>query len=67
MRAPIDTMTQSRIFDPDAYVTVDDFVDVLADTSTWEIEVHEKRSRPPGAASAHHVDDVVLRARHRSR
>ena len=34
----------------------------LARTGT--IEVHEKRPRPPGAASAsHHVDDVVLRAR----
>jgi SAM-dependent methyltransferase len=64
MRAPIDTVTNSRPFDPDAYVTVDDFVAELADSSTWDIEVHETRRRPPGAASAsHHIDDVVLRAR----
>ena len=67
MRAPIDTLTHSQLFDPDAYVRVDDFAAVLADSSAWDIEVHEKRPRPAGAASAsHHVDDVVLRARHRA-
>ncbi|HEX4980953.1 MAG TPA: bifunctional NAD(P)/FAD-dependent oxidoreductase/class I SAM-dependent methyltransferase [Ilumatobacteraceae bacterium] len=64
MRAPIDTREHSRPFDPDAYVRVDDFAAALADSSDWDIQVHEKRPRPPGAASAsHHVDDVVLRAR----
>jgi SAM-dependent methyltransferase len=63
MRAPIDTRNHSRAFDPDAYLTVDDFVDVLAGSSGWTLEVHEKRRRPPGAASSHHVDDLVLRAR----
>ena len=64
MRAPIDTRRTSRSFDPDAYVRVDDFVAALADPPGWEIEVHEKRARPVGAASAsHHVDDIVLRAR----
>ena len=63
MRAPIDTETNSRAFDPDAYVTVDDFVAVLADSPTWDIEVFEKRPRPSGATSSHHVEDVVLRAR----
>ena len=68
MRAPIDTHEHSRPFDPDAYVRVDDFAAALADSSEWEIEVHERRPRPPGAASAsHHVEDVVLRARHRAR
>ena len=38
----------SRPFDPDAYVRVDDFVAALADSPEWEIEVHEKRPRPPG-------------------
>jgi SAM-dependent methyltransferase len=66
MRAPIDTRTESRIFDPDAYVTVDDFRDVLADSPAWDLEVDEKRLRPPGATSTHHVDDVVLRARRRA-
>ena len=67
MRAPIDTNEQSRPFDPDAFVRVDDVATVLADSPGWEIETHEKRPRPPGAASAqHHVDDVVLRARRSS-
>jgi hypothetical protein len=64
MRVPIDTLVESRIFDPDAYVRVEDFAEVLAERSNWDVEVHEKRPRPPGAAAAsHHVDDVVLRAR----
>ena len=67
MRAPIDTAAHSRIFDPDAYVRVDDFAAALADSRAWDIEVHEKRPRPAGAASAsHHVDDIVLRARRRA-
>jgi SAM-dependent methyltransferase len=66
MRAPIDTSAHGRAFDPDAYVRVDDIVAAIADSSAWDIEVHETRPRPPGAASAsHHVDDVVLRARRR--
>ena len=67
MRGPIDAHEHSRPFDPDAYLRLDDFAAALADSSEWEIEAHEKRPRPPGAASAsHHVDDVVLRARHRA-
>jgi len=66
MRAPTDALAHSRPFDPDAHVRVDDFAAALADASAWDIEVHEKRPRPAGAASAsHHIDDVVLRARHR--
>ena len=66
LRAPIDTQKQSRPFDPDAYVRLDDIATVLADSSEWEIEVHEKRPRPQGAASAsYHVDDIVLRAHRR--
>jgi SAM-dependent methyltransferase len=67
MRAPAGTLAHSRPFDPDAYVRVDDFAAALAGSSAWDIEVHEKRPRPPGAASAsHHVHDVVLRARRRA-
>jgi thioredoxin reductase/SAM-dependent methyltransferase len=62
MRAPIDTRVASRAFDPDAYVRVDDVAAALADAPGWTIEVHERRPRPPGAVSSHHVDDVVLRA-----
>ena len=64
MRAPIDTRAHSQAFDPDAYVRVDDFAAALATSGAWDIEVHEKRLRPPGSATAaHHVDDIVLRAR----
>ncbi len=64
MRTPIDTRSHSRPFDADAYVRVEDVAAALLDAAGWDIEVHEKRPRPPGAASAaHHVDDVVLRAR----
>ena len=64
LRAPLDTRSQSQAFDPDAYVRTDDVAAALAATSGWEIIVHERQPRPPGAASAsHHVDDVVLRAR----
>jgi thioredoxin reductase/protein-L-isoaspartate O-methyltransferase len=63
MRAPIDTREHSRAFDPDAYVRLDDVAAALAGSPEWEVEVHEKRPRPAGAASSHHVDDLVLRAR----
>lgn len=67
MRTPIDTRQHSRPFDPDAYVRVDDFIPRLADTPGWEIEVHDKRPRPAGAASeGHDIDDIVLRARRHS-
>ncbi|MEQ1700944.1 MAG: bifunctional NAD(P)/FAD-dependent oxidoreductase/class I SAM-dependent methyltransferase [Ilumatobacteraceae bacterium] len=65
MRTPIDTTQHSRGFDPDAYVRVDDVAAALAEDE-WDIEVHATRPRPPGAASNHHVDDVVLRARRRT-
>lgn len=63
MRTPVDTSTHSRPFDPDAYVRVDDVAAVVVPSPDWEVEVHATRPRPPGAASGHHVDDVVLRAR----
>ncbi len=63
MRTPIDTQTQSRPFDPDAYVRVEDFVAAISESPDWTIEVHEKRHRPPGASS-HHAHDIVLRATH---
>ncbi len=56
-----------QVFDPDAYVRVDDFAAALAGSPAWEIELHEKRPRPAGAASgAYHVHDIVLRARRRA-
>lgn len=65
MRAPVDAHHHSRPFDPDAYVRVEDFLAVITDSPDWEIETYETRPRPPGAASTHHVDDIVLRARRR--
>lgn len=63
----INTTTDSRACDPDAYLWVEDFAAAIEHSSAWDIEVHEMRPRPPGAApAAHHVDDVVLRARRRS-
>ena len=67
MRSPIDAPDHSRPFDPDAYLRVDDFAAALASSPAWDIELHEKRLRPAGAASAsHHVEDIVLRARRRA-
>jgi len=63
MRAPVDVRSQSRPFDPDAYVRVEDVVAAVASSADWTIERNEKRPRPPGAASSHHVDDIVFRAR----
>lgn len=64
---PLRTPTHgTRPFDPDAYVVVDHFAEVLTGLRGWDVEVHEKRPRPPGhSAASHHVDDVVLRARRR--
>jgi hypothetical protein len=62
-----DPPDHSRPFDPDAYVRVDDFAAALAGSPAWDIELHDKRLRPAGAASAsHHVHDMVLRARRRA-
>jgi SAM-dependent methyltransferase len=67
MHRAADQAGHSRPFDPDAYVRVDDVAAALADSAEWEVRVHQKRPRPPGAASAgHHVEDVVLRARRRA-
>ena len=62
MRHPVDTTITSRIFDPDAYVRVDDVAAALRDDPDWIIETHVTRARPAGAAS-HHADDIVFRAR----
>lgn len=63
MRA-MGTVEHPRPFDPDAYLRTDDLVTALRVSGGWTIETHGKRPRRPGAVSAaHHVDDVVLRAR----
>ena len=35
----------------------------LAARAGWTVDVHDRRERPAGAVSTHHVHDVVLRAR----
>lgn len=65
MRAPIDVNETSRAFDPDAYIRVSDVAEALDGSTDWEVLTYEKRPRPAGATSSHHVDDVVLKARRR--
>ncbi len=62
-REPVDAHADSRAYDVDAYERVSDFAAAVAASDDWVVEVDETRPRPGGAASAHHVDDVVLRAR----
>ncbi|MBF6332269.1 bifunctional NAD(P)/FAD-dependent oxidoreductase/class I SAM-dependent methyltransferase [Nocardia transvalensis] len=67
LREPVDVAIQTRMYDPEAFVGVDEIAAALtADPDTWHVEIHETRPRPPGAASTHHVDDVVLRATRRA-
>jgi thioredoxin reductase len=62
MRASGDT-NNHHPYDPDAYLNVADFVDVLEGSSEWEIKTHETRARP-AAKSSPHINDIVLRAQH---
>ena len=62
MREPVDPVEQTRMFDPEAYVGVEEVAAALATQDGWTVQVHETRPRPSGAVSTHHVDDVVLRA-----
>jgi len=64
---PFDVSTQTRMFDPGAYVGVEEIAAALQEADDWTIEVQEIRNRPSGAASTHHVSDVVLRAKKRAR
>jgi SAM-dependent methyltransferase len=57
------TAEHGPMFDPDAYVGVPDVAAALAGSPEWTIDLHEKRIRPHGAVSTHHVEDIVLRAR----
>lgn len=52
-------------FDPADYVWPSMIIAMLDDA--WTVEVDEQRPRiiPDGGAGAHHVDDIVLRARRR--
>ena len=61
-REPLDPAEHTRMFDPEAYVGVDEITAALAASEQWRVEAHETRPRPAGAVSGHHVADVVLRA-----
>jgi SAM-dependent methyltransferase len=65
MRDAMEASGRSGLFDPDAYVRVEDFAAAVEGAPGWEVQVHDTVPRPPGAVSSHHVDDVVLRARRR--
>jgi hypothetical protein len=63
----VDVAAETRMYDPEAFVGVEEIAAALtADPGTWQVEIHETRPRPPGAASTHHVSDVVLRATRRT-
>ncbi|RLL70431.1 bifunctional NAD(P)/FAD-dependent oxidoreductase/class I SAM-dependent methyltransferase [Streptomyces sp. Z26] len=67
LQAPVDVAAETRMYDPEAFVGVDEIAAALAaDPATWQVETHETRDRPAGAASTHHVRDVVLRATRRT-
>lgn len=51
-----------HLHDPDAYVSVDEYLAELTDSWDWVIDVHEKRPRPVGSASPH-IEDIILRSR----
>ncbi|MCZ7418650.1 FAD-dependent oxidoreductase [Verrucosispora sp. WMMA2121] len=62
LQQPSDPAEQTPMYDPQAYVGIDDIVAEITASDDWRIDVHETRPRPPGAISTHHVNDVVLRA-----
>ncbi|MGW5307493.1 FAD-dependent oxidoreductase [Streptomyces griseoluteus] len=64
---PADVATRTRMYDPSAFVGVDEIAAALtAEPDSWKVEIHETRPRPAGAVSTHHVSDVVLRATRRT-
>lgn len=63
MSRPDPDLERSRPFDHEAFVQTDELVAAIAERPDWVVEVHERRERPVGAVSAHHVHDIVLRAR----
>ena len=63
MRRPIDTTSQASCSTPTPTSEWTTSSTAITNSPDWDIEVNEKRPRPSGAASTHHVDDIVLRAR----
>jgi thioredoxin reductase/SAM-dependent methyltransferase len=67
MRESADSPEHVHMYDPDAYVWVEDFAAAIADSPDWEIQTHGPRPRPAGAVSTEHHVDVVLRARRKEK
>lgn len=61
-RETVDVAAQTRMYDPEAFVGIDEIAATLVADPVWRIELHETRDRPAGASSGHHVQDVVFRA-----
>lgn len=61
-RSAADPAEQTRMFDPEAYVGVEEIAAVVSGSPLWRVDVLETRPRPSGASSSQHVEDVVLRA-----
>ena len=57
---------QTRPFDHRAFVGTEDIAAAIAARPEWTIDATERRERPAGAVSTHHVHDVVLHARRAS-
>ncbi|MDG4782338.1 FAD-dependent oxidoreductase [Micromonospora sp. WMMD961] len=62
LQQPADPGEQTHMYDPQAYVGIDEIAAAITASGDWRVDVNETRPRPPGAISTHHVSDVVLRA-----
>lgn len=60
MKAAMADHADGSPFDPEAYVTTEALAAMATSRPDWTIEVDERRERPSGAVSDHHVHDVVL-------
>ncbi|WP_026180963.1 bifunctional NAD(P)/FAD-dependent oxidoreductase/class I SAM-dependent methyltransferase [Demetria terragena] len=60
--ASLDPFEATRIFDHHAFIQTDDIATAIDQRDGWTVKVNEVRERPAGAASGHHVLDVVLHA-----
>ncbi|MEZ0164241.1 FAD-dependent oxidoreductase [Kineococcus sp. LSe6-4] len=59
---PVDPAERTVLWDPQAYVGIEEIAAAVAASGRWRVEVHETRPRPAGAVSSHHAEDVVFRA-----
>lgn len=62
MNQPVNVRENSRVVDHRAHTGTDEIAAVLSADPEWTIDSHRQKARPVGAASTHHVDDIILRA-----